>query len=407
MTTKKKLALLFIFCLLSPFVKAQVSIGDSLAKPLVKPQTKAFRMSPYKVAVGGSLLLAGSLIDFDHGGRKIGGQYHQAFSCKADEVLRFVPTVALMSMKLSGIKGRTKTFTEQVIRSAASLGIMTLGVNITKKAVGRVRPDGSDDQSFPSGHAATAFLTATVFAKEFEGLSYWYPVGAYGLATTTALLRRTNDKHWMSDVMAGAGIGILSAELGYALMDLCFEVKDNNRHVRKEIPSSMAGVYMKYVLPKAINGPYDNNQVRSRLGYEAGMEVKHFFHNHFGIGGRLGISSSQMEINGKVAESPLDHVNFMAGPHIKTVFFDQLQIGGHLHGGYGFYPQTDIPLSASENIVLGGKSGWGYEGGISVSYLTRKNVIFSLIADYLSWSNPASQVENKGLSFGLSAQWGW
>ena len=77
------------------------------------------------------------------------------------------------------------------------------------------RPNGADNLSFPSGHTAQAFLAASIVHTEFRDKSQWYGVGAYTIATSVAALRMINDKHWQSDVVAGAGFGILSAHLAY------------------------------------------------------------------------------------------------------------------------------------------------------------------------------------------------
>lgn len=396
--------IVLIYLLLPSFAKAEVLISDSLGK-------SSFVL-PYKLAVGSGLVLSGSLLNFDHGGRQLGEIYPSTFSYKADEVLRFVPAVALVGMKSLGIESRTKQWSELIVRSVASTAIMGLTVEGAKRIVGRVRPDGSDDRSFPSGHSATAFLTASLFAKEYGHLSEWYSVGAYGVATSTAMLRRVNDHHWMGDVMVGAGIGILSAELGYALADMFYYSSDNKRRLRGaypwlELPSSMAGVYMKYLLPEAIEGVCEDLHVRSRFAYTAGMEASHFFTPYVGFGGRMGITCSQIEVNGKVAESPLDHVVFMAGPCLRTPLLGHFYAGIHVYGGYGFYPHTEVPLPSNESIFLGGEKGWGFDGGLSISYITLKDVSFNFIFDYQSWASPSVGIDNKGLSVGFSATWSW
>lgn len=70
--------------------------------------------------------------------------------------------------------------------------------------------------SLPSGHTAQAFCAATVVYREYRHKSPWYGIGAYTLASTVGLYRMINNKHWMSDVITGAGIGILSANIAYA-----------------------------------------------------------------------------------------------------------------------------------------------------------------------------------------------
>ena len=83
--------------------------------------------------------------------------------------------------------------------------------NITKVQ----RPDGSGSNSFPSGHTATAFAAAEFMRQEYKDASPWYGIAGYAAAMATGILRLYNNKHWVSDVVAGAGVGILSTKLAY------------------------------------------------------------------------------------------------------------------------------------------------------------------------------------------------
>jgi membrane-associated phospholipid phosphatase len=69
----------------------------------------------------------------------------------------------------------------------------------------RRRPDGSNSLSFPSGHSASAFATATVLQEHF-GWKAGLP--AYAFAGFVGASRMAASKHYMSDVLVGAGIGI-------------------------------------------------------------------------------------------------------------------------------------------------------------------------------------------------------
>ena len=77
------------------------------------------------------------------------------------------------------------------------------------------RPDGSDNLSFCSGHSAAAFTFAEVLHQEFKEKP-WIAISGYALATSVAAMRIANNKHWLSDVLVGAGIGMLSTKLIYA-----------------------------------------------------------------------------------------------------------------------------------------------------------------------------------------------
>ena len=94
------------------------------------------------------------------------------------------------------------------------MSLTTFGI---KKASHRLRPDGSNYYSFPSGHTANAFLGAEFMAQELGDKSIAYSAIGYSFATATGILRMYNRDHWFSDVVAGAGFGILSAKAAYLL----------------------------------------------------------------------------------------------------------------------------------------------------------------------------------------------
>lgn len=133
-----------------------------------------------------------------------------------DNYLMFAPTVMLYGLNAAGIHGQHNFKDRTMIVLMANL--FANGTVFTVKGrAGEKRPDGSDDLSFPSGHTAEAFVGAELVRLEYKDVSPWYGVGAYAMATATGMLRMYNNKHWLSDVMAGAGVGIASARLAYWL----------------------------------------------------------------------------------------------------------------------------------------------------------------------------------------------
>ena len=70
------------------------------------------------------------------------------------------------------------------------------------------RPFTLSDNSFPSGHTALAFSMATALAAQTH--HRWTHLALFSLAGLTGLARLNDDKHWASDVIAGAAIGILA-----------------------------------------------------------------------------------------------------------------------------------------------------------------------------------------------------
>jgi hypothetical protein len=71
----------------------------------------------------------------------------------------------------------------------------------------RTRPDGSNQQSFPSGHAAVTFATATVIERH---LGWRKSILAYGIASYVAMSRIHDNRHYLSDVIFGAAVGSIA-----------------------------------------------------------------------------------------------------------------------------------------------------------------------------------------------------
>lgn len=122
-------------------------------------------------------------------------------------------------------------FRDRTLIMATSFLVMKGSVELLKYAVPVERPRGSD-RSFPSGHTAVTFWSAHIMYKEYKGCSPWIGVGGYLVATTTGVFRMLNNAHWFSDVVMGAGIGLLSAEVGYMMLPVwhsVFGIKDGGK----------------------------------------------------------------------------------------------------------------------------------------------------------------------------------
>ncbi len=133
-----------------------------------------------------------------------------------DNYLQFGPMAAVYALNAAGIQGRNDFLDRSMI--LIMLNIIANGVVGPVKAWSHERrPDGSDFLSFPSGHTTEAFAGAEFMRMEFKDVSPWYGVCGYAMATVTGMLRMYNDKHWLSDVVAGAGVGIASTRLAYWL----------------------------------------------------------------------------------------------------------------------------------------------------------------------------------------------
>jgi membrane-associated phospholipid phosphatase len=136
------------------------------------------------------------------------------YRTRLDDILIVAPYLELGAVALAGVESRDDRINTLLI-IAKGEAIMLASTFAVKYLSRKERPDGSDNLSFPSGHTAQAFLAASIVHTEFRHKSQWYGIGAYTVATSVAALRMINTKHWQSDVVAGAGFGILSAHLAY------------------------------------------------------------------------------------------------------------------------------------------------------------------------------------------------
>lgn len=96
---------------------------------------------------------------------------------------------------------------ERIILFAISLLIFQ-GISESLKSItGVLRPDGSKYNSFPSGHTGTAFVGSTLLALHFRKYR-WVVLLAFLFAASVGMLRMMNNRHWLNDVLFGAGLGM-------------------------------------------------------------------------------------------------------------------------------------------------------------------------------------------------------
>ncbi|PSL43391.1 membrane-associated phospholipid phosphatase [Chitinophaga niastensis] len=155
-----------------------------------------------------------SLRDLNHSTSAEIKEDHPGFSAHIDNYLQYSPVAAVYILNAAGVHGKHNLVDRTIILGISA--VLTAGsVEAVKNWSHEQRPDGSDYLSFPSGHTATAFASAEFMRQEYKDVSIWYGVGGYAAAVATGALRMYNNKHWLSDVVAGAGFGILSTKAAY------------------------------------------------------------------------------------------------------------------------------------------------------------------------------------------------
>ena len=235
------------------------------------------------------------------------------FHSEIDNYTQFAPAVLALGLNVAGVEGRSN-LGRFAVSSALAYGIMAGIVNPIKYGAKEMRPDGSTRNSFPSGHTATAFVSATILHKEY-GLtrSPWYSIAGYGVATATGVMRVLNNRNWVSDVLSGAGIGIFSTELAYGISDIIFKghglkrgfLIDKSNAVENPSFFSISmgmglgtrnmtfsgeelGVFDEEFNTKDVNLKFGTATV-------VGAEGAYFFNKYIGVGGRLRIKSNPIK----------------------------------------------------------------------------------------------------------------
>ncbi len=148
-----------------------------------------------------------------------------------DDFSQYAPMVATYGLNLCGIKGK-HGYGDLTIILGTAYTLMGVTVNTMKSVTNIERPDGSARNSFPSGHTATAFMGAELLRREYWNVSPWIGVVGYAVAVGTGFFRMYNNRHWLTDVIGGAGIGILSVQAAYWLYPVISKTFFHKRYLK-------------------------------------------------------------------------------------------------------------------------------------------------------------------------------
>lgn len=174
---------------------------------------------------------------------------HPFFRTSIDNYLQYAPAVTVYGLNAMGIKGRNN-FRDRTMIYLLSNIMLTTTVFSVKKLSYQLRPDGSNYYSFPSGHTAEAFASAEFLYQEYKNVSPWYGMAGYAMAAATGYLRMYNNKHWLGDVIAGAGIGILSTKAAYWIYPIIkrkfFKDKPMNTVILPRYQNGIGGISLVY-----------------------------------------------------------------------------------------------------------------------------------------------------------------
>lgn len=167
------------------------------------------------------------------------------YTTKIDDILPFAPIATMYLADLAKQPSRHNIWHKSkylFISQAVTGGIVFALKGIT----GITRPDGSSNTSFPSGHTGVSAVSAQVLFNEYYRTRPLIGLSGYLFAGGTGLLRVVNNKHWLPDVLMGAGIGILVTNLVYHFQPLKNWNPFKNNHKDHSL----------LILPQAVNDTY-------------------------------------------------------------------------------------------------------------------------------------------------------
>lgn len=197
------------------FITPCIAQTDSL-ELTPKGNTPFYKTNAFKITAVPAVLITSGVLSIDSYRYTIKSKRdknYPDFETHLDDYIQYAPLAATY---LIGLVTESKNdFINKTIILAKAEILGAVIVHAFKRTTGVERPDGSNKHSFPSGHTAGSFVAATFMHKELGHKSILYSVAAYSVATSVGVLRVMNDKHWVSDVLVGAGVGILSTNIVY------------------------------------------------------------------------------------------------------------------------------------------------------------------------------------------------
>lgn len=383
MTNVYKSVVLFLFCCVNLLQAQSDTLRGIPPSRFQRYLDKTTSSKAYQMTFIGVPLIAGGLIikSEDSKFRSLRNEYLPTFRYHYDDYLQYLPAVAMVGMKIGGVKGRS-SWGRMLVSDAFAVAIMAGTVNALKAGTQVKRPDGSNNHSFPSGHTATAFMTATMMHKEYGGRSPWYSIGAYSVATATGITRQMNNKHWLSDIMVGAGIGILSTELGYFLADLIFKEKGITRYpihttFSKEHRPSFVGLYLGLNIMPGSSLLSNGSSLSLSTGTNAGLEGAYFFSPFWGIGARASATNMPASVDGKPESESVEFFTSVAGPYFSYPMSSRWLAGSKALVGYTYYSKSQL-----SNIQVGNTGGVSLATGLSLTFLAKQNLGVRFCLDY-------------------------
>jgi membrane-associated phospholipid phosphatase len=391
------------------------------------PSPSWIKCRAIRIAAVPSLFFAGTALSWKYREdyREARNRYVNDFDNPYDDVIQHIPTLGVVGLNLAGVQGK-HSLARASMNMAYSNLIMIGLVNILKTHTHVMRPNGYSDNSFPSGHTATAFTGATALHKEYGMYrDPMYSVFGYTMAIGTGIGRQLNDRHWISDVLAGAGIGILSTELGYWLGEKIHKnwgVNDPlNRNGYRSKNYRPTFIELKLGLAASLESEVNGHDCEFMgQGFVTGMEGAYFLNRHFGLGAQFmvsnfpfkekgleTISNRYQQISTGAQTQALGVKALCIGPYVDYPLNDKWATMGKVHVGYakGFKGTHMISIKPEYQSLFGEQmdvaefnpgSSWMLNYGVALRRIISQTVSIKAFVEsgYSSVDWNITEVEN-------------
>ncbi|MFD1293190.1 phosphatase PAP2 family protein [Lutibacter holmesii] len=245
---------LFCFLFLSLLsLNAQTVKGTDSIQAKIDVYPKKTRTLLQKSIVPASLIGLGLLInnsDFERNLQSdIRDKVGEDYEFPIDDYILFMPVAQMYAADVLGVKAKNHWFDQSKYLFISNV-ISTSISELLKRTITKTRPDGIS-QSFPSGHTTIAFTNAAVLQNEFQETAPVFAYSGYAFAATTGVFRMLNNKHYLSDVLVGAGIGVFVTQLVYHFKPLKnFNPFKKSKDISffPQYKENTYGFYFKYTL---------------------------------------------------------------------------------------------------------------------------------------------------------------
>jgi hypothetical protein len=197
--------------------------------------------------------------------------------------------------------------------------------------------------------------------------------------------RILNNRHWISDVLAGAGIGILSTELGYFLADLIFKEKGLHDFGAPDftIPDrpSQIGLTMGLQFPLSAIELGNGQRLVSAIGSRMGVEGAWYINRNWGIGASAAVATLPTTLESRPEELlSIDAATVAAG------VYGSLPLGENSRFRVSMKALAGCNFMANTNIIpqamVSDPAGFYYETGVSISFLAQRHFGANIFCDY-------------------------